>query len=125
MVGLRQRGDAVAADGGEIAREHVDEGFRLHLLDVGAGGKGLFAAGQQDAADVVVGLEIVDGRRDFAKHAERQRIEHFRAVQRDDADRAFALDNDVFEGAMSHPAPGFAGNVPAGGMGFKWGDPSS
>src|SRR4029453_5333880 len=33
----------------------------------------------------------------LAKHAERHRIEHFRPVQRDDADRALALDNDVFE----------------------------
>ena len=94
---LAAAGDAVAADRGEIAGEHVDEGFRLHLLDVGAGGKGLFAAGEQDAADLVVGLEVIDGGGDLAKHAERQRVEHFRAVQRDDADRALALDNDVFE----------------------------
>ena len=57
----------------------------------------------QDAADLVVGLEVVDGGRDLAKHAERQRVEHFRPVQRDDADRALALDNDVFERAMIHP----------------------
>ena len=60
MVGLRHRGDAVAADRGEIAGEHVDEAFWLHLLDVGAGGEGLFAAGHQDASDLVVGLEVVD-----------------------------------------------------------------
>ena len=69
--GFAARGDAAAADRGEIAGEHVDEAFRLHLLDVGAGGKRLFAAGEQDTADIVIGLEVVDGRRDFAKHAER------------------------------------------------------
>ena len=81
--------DAVAADGGEVRREHVDEALRLHLLDVGAGGKGLFAAGHDDAADRVVRLEVVDGGGDLAEDAERQRIEHLRPVQRDDADRAF------------------------------------
>jgi len=30
--------------------------------------------------------------RDFAEHAERQGVEHFWPVQRDDADRAFAFD---------------------------------
>ena len=96
-------GDAVAADRDEIAGKHVDEGFRLHFLDVGAGGEGLFAAGQQDASDPVVGFEIVDRGGDFAKHAERQRIEHLRAVERDDADRAFAFDDDVFERAHGPP----------------------
>ena len=96
--------------------------FRLHLLDVGAGRKRLFAAGQQDASDPVVGLEIVDGGGDFLEHAERQRIEHLRAIERDDADRAFVFDDDVFERAHG-PTPHqiVAGNVPAGGMCFKWG----
>ena len=58
---------------------------------------------EQDAADLVVGLEIVDRGGDLAKHAERQRIEHLRAVERDDADRAFAFDNDVFERAHDPP----------------------
>ena len=51
----------------------------------------------------VVGLEIVDRGGDFAKHAERQRVEHLRAVKRDDADRAFAFDDDVFERAHGPP----------------------
>src|SRR5438477_191873 len=101
--------DPVATDRREIAGEHVDETLRLHLLDVGTGGKGPLAAGHDDAADLVVGLEIVDRSRDLAKHAERQRIQHLRAVEPDDADRAtalniMALDNDVFECAHTHPA---------------------
>ena len=78
-------------------QRHVDEGLWLHLLDVGAGGESLFAAGDQNASDFIVGLEVIDGGRNLAKHAERKRVEHFRTVQRDDADRPFALDNDVFE----------------------------
>ena len=40
---------------------------------------------------------------DFSEYVEGQRIEHFRAVQRDDADRAFAFDDDVFERAHGPP----------------------
>ena len=78
--------------------------FRLHLLDVGAGRKGLVAAGHDDAADRIVSLEVVDGGRDLAKHAEGQRVEHLRAVQLDDADRALAFDDDVLERAHGSPA---------------------
>ncbi len=48
---LAAAGHAVAADGEEIAGEHVDEAFRLHFLDIGARGERLFAAGEQDTAD--------------------------------------------------------------------------
>src|SRR6185369_3007717 len=61
------------------------------------------AAGHDDAADGVIGLEIVDGRGDLAEDAEGERIEHLRPVQLDDADRAFALDDDVFERAHAPP----------------------
>src|SRR6184192_437205 len=50
---------AISADRGEVAGEHVDEGFRLHFLDVGARGESLFAASQQDTSDSIVGFEIV------------------------------------------------------------------
>ncbi|MGY3239343.1 hypothetical protein ACVMAJ_006233 [Bradyrhizobium sp. USDA 4448] len=95
--------DAVAADRGEILGEHVDEALRLHLLDVGTGGKGLFAAGHDDAADRVIGFEIVDGRGNLAKDAEGERVEHLRPVQLDEADRALAFDDDVFERAHAPP----------------------
>src|SRR5205807_196760 len=92
-------GDAVTADGGEIAGEHVDEGLRLHLLDIGARGKGLFAAGQENASDLVVGFEILERCGDLAKYAEGKRVEHLGAVKGEDSNRAFALDNDAFERA--------------------------
>ncbi|MGY4320178.1 hypothetical protein ACVWW1_009505 [Bradyrhizobium sp. JR3.5] len=105
----------------EVAVEHVDEALRLHFLDIGTRREGLLAAGDQDAADLVVGLEIVHRRGDLAEHAERQRVQHFRPVQRDDADRSLAFDDDEFERSHdANPVPDFPGNVPAGGMRFKW-----
>ena len=38
-------------------QEGVGEGLVLHLLDVGAGGEGLFRAGEHDRADGGIGLE--------------------------------------------------------------------
>ena len=119
MVGLRQRAMRSPPIAAKSDGEHVDEAFWLHLLDVGAGGKRLLAAGHDDAADLVVGLEVVDRGGDLAEHAERQRIQHLRPVQRDDADRALAVDEDVFERAHKPPHMKFAGTLPAGGMGFK------
>src|SRR5436305_11233497 len=117
-------GDAVTANSGEIAGEHVDEGLRLHLLDVGAGSKGLFAAGQENASDLVVGFEILDRCGDLAKYAEGKRVEHFGAVKGNDSNRVLAFDNDAFERAHALTPRGlaFAANVPAGGVGFKWVD---
>ena len=103
MVGLRQGATRSPPIVREVARKHVDESFRLHLLDVGARGEGLFAAGEKDAADRVVRLEVVDRGGNFLEHAERQRVEQLRAVQRDDTDRAFAFDDDVFERAHGPP----------------------
>src|SRR5687768_1203310 len=97
--GLAAGGDAVASDCFEVLVEHVDEAFRLHLLDVGAGGKSLFVAGDQNASDFAFGFELIYRRGDFAKHRERQRIEHFRAVQSDDTDLVLTLDDDVLETA--------------------------
>jgi len=48
---------AVAADRGKVAGEHVDKSLGLHFLDVGAGGKRLFAAGDQDATDRIICLD--------------------------------------------------------------------
>jgi len=48
-------------------------------------------------------FEVVDRGGDLPEHPEGQRIKHLRAVQRDDADRALALDNDVFERAHDPP----------------------
>ena len=104
MVGLRQRAMRSPPGRAKSDGEHVDEAFWLHLLDVSAGGECLFAAGDDDAADRLVGLEVIDCGRDLAEDAERQRIQHLWTVQRDDADRVLAVDENVFERA--HEPPG-------------------
>ena len=65
--GLRVRGDLLPA-GEEIGRIHVGEALRLHLLDVGAGGERLFAAGQHHAALAVVGVEGGEGGDQLGQH---------------------------------------------------------
>src|SRR5262249_18343264 len=111
--------DAVAADRRKVRGEHVDKAFRLHFLDVGAGGKSSFAAGDDNAADRLVRLEVVDGGRNLLEYAEGERIEHLRPVQRDDTDRAFGFDDDVFERAHGPPRLKFGATLPAAGARFK------
>ncbi len=106
MVGLVQVATRSPPIDGEVAGEHVDEALWLHLLDICSGGKCLLAAGHDDAAHGGVGFQLVDGDLDFAEHTERKRIEHLRAIQRDDADRAFALNDEVFVAAHV-PSRGF------------------
>ena len=81
---------------GEIAEIGFDEGLVRHLLDVGAGGEGLLAAGDQQAADRVVGLEGVDRLAELDHERPIERIERLRPVEPDDADAAFGFDDDVW-----------------------------
>ena len=80
---------------GEIAEIDLDEGLVGHLLDVSAGGEGLVVAGEQHAADAVVGLKGVDRLDQLADERAVERIELLRTVEPDDADPAFGLDDDV------------------------------
>ena len=57
-----------------------------HRRDVGAGGEGLVAAGDDDAADAVVGVVGFQRRPEVVHQAVVERIELLRAVQRDDTD---------------------------------------
>src|SRR5215468_3406937 len=47
--------------GGKISKEDVGKSFAGHFLDIGAGCEGLVGASDDDAADIVIGLERVDG----------------------------------------------------------------
>ena len=59
IIGLRQR--LTRSQGAmKSSSIHLDEARATHLLDVGAGGEGLLRAGQDDAADAVIGLEGVE-----------------------------------------------------------------
>ena len=93
ITGLRACGDAMPVRG-EIAEESVGEGLVRHLLDVGAGRKCFFRAGDDHAADVAVGLETVDGVSEFAHQRAVERVERLRAVEPDEPDPAAGLDDD-------------------------------
>ena len=118
---LAAGGDAVAADRGEIAA--------LNMSMKPFGCISLMSAPAANAFSLPVSrmqpIASSASRSSIAaaispKHAERQRVEHFRTVETDDADRALAFDDDVFEAAHGSPRlPMSAGNLPAGGIGFK------
>ena len=82
--------------GAEVVEEGIDIRLVRHLLDVGAGGKRLLRAGDQDAADVGVGVERVDRRVELGDQRRVERVQRLRPVQADDADAAFGLDDDGF-----------------------------
>src|SRR4029077_4706735 len=66
------------------------------LVDVATGGKRPARAGDDDAADAVIGVHrlhrIAEFRRELAVH----RVELLRPVQRQDADAIFLFHKDVF-----------------------------
>jgi hypothetical protein len=52
-----------------------------HLLDVGAGGERLLAAGDDDGADRGVALELVERVAELGDQRVAQRVQRLRAVQ--------------------------------------------
>ena len=73
----------------------LDVGLVRHFLDVGAGGEGLVAAGEDDGADLPVALQIVEGRAEIGDQRRVQGVERLRPVEGDDADRTLPLEEDV------------------------------
>jgi hypothetical protein len=61
MIGLRHCLDGPGPGGEEVVLEHLGVGLVGHLLDVGPGREGLGRAGDDDAADRVVGLRRRQG----------------------------------------------------------------
>ena len=53
--------DPLPAAGDEVFEIDLGIGLAGHLLDIGAGGKGLVVAGQNDRAYRVIGFELVEG----------------------------------------------------------------
>ena len=89
-------GDLAVGDGGPgLARELLgDDGgerLRAQLGDVGAGGEGPAAAGDDDAAAGRVGLAGVQYHAELREQLVAQGVEGLGAVQRDDADAAVHL----------------------------------
>ena len=80
-----------------VALVGVHETELGHGTDVGPSGKRTLTAGDDHAADGVVGIEGLERSTEFGHERVVQRVEGFRAVQRDDADLAgFGADFDVF-----------------------------
>ena len=94
--------DALPAARDEVFLIGLHVGLLGHLLDVGAGREGLFIAGQHDRADRRIGFEIVERRADLGDEGGVQRVERLRPVQRNDADRAAPLEQDVCVLPASH-----------------------
>src|SRR5205085_8860391 len=70
--------------------------LRLHLLDVGAGGEGLLAAGEDEAT--LAGVRVIGGedRGQLGEDGGVQGVQRLRAVERDQSHRALLLDQDGF-----------------------------
>src|SRR6185312_5441256 len=95
---LAQRAHALPGGGaamGKVGEEEVHEACVLELLDVGAGGKGLLAAGDDDGADAGVFLEGLERRAQLVDQRGGERVERGGAVQRHDADPPLGFDQDV------------------------------
>ena len=77
---LAGRGDLLPA-GEEIWPIHVGEALALHLLDVGAGGEGLFAEPVSTSAALAVGSASIGGERgdQLGQHLAVERVQRLRA----------------------------------------------
>src|SRR5262249_19094499 len=73
-----------------------------HLLDVGAGGKGLVRTGHEDAADIGVGVEGLDRAEQLVLQGDVERVERLRPVEAHDADAAAPFDDN---GLRAHGCP--------------------
>jgi hypothetical protein len=78
----------------KIAQKRVGEVLFAHFFNVGAGGEGLFGAGQHDAADFFVRLERLKGVVEFADQLRVERIERVRPMQTNEP--RFAVPFDLY-----------------------------
>jgi hypothetical protein len=83
---LRIAADGFPVAGDVVALVGVGKAVFGHGADVGTGGKGLFAAGDDHAADGLVGIKGLERLAQFVHQLVVQRVELLGAVQRDDAD---------------------------------------
>jgi len=103
---------------GDVIREiGVPVAEILHRRDVGAGGEGFLASGQNDRSDAGIGVERGERPAELGHELRTERVQLLRPVQRDDADPAPLLDADklmahdrwhALAGLMT-PAAGCAG----------------
>jgi len=67
-----------------------------HFLDVGAGGKSLFRTGEDDATNVRIRLQRIEGLVHFADQLRVQGIQRLRAVEGDQANAAVGFEQNGF-----------------------------
>src|SRR5699024_11800268 len=67
-----------------------------HLLDVGTGGEGLVAAGDDDRLDLVIGVERGGRIGDVGEHLQVERVERLRPVDGDRGDAGVDIGEDGF-----------------------------
>src|SRR5439155_25048648 len=92
---------------------------RKLLVDVAAGGKRAAGAGQDDAADRIVGVEALHRVVQLADQPPVHRIEFVGPVQGDDADAVFRFDQDVLLIHLLSPIYAEAGRVLRNGVAFS------
>jgi hypothetical protein len=88
--------DALVGRADEVLAVDLGEGHRLHLLDVRTRREGLFRPCDHYAADVVIGLEQVEGHRELFGQGDAQGVERMGTIESDEPDGAAGLDDDVF-----------------------------
>ena len=86
----------------EGAAHHAHDGGVGHLLDVGAGGEGLLAAGDHDATDALVLVERRQGVHHFIHQGRVEGVERLRPVELDDADATLLTLENVGIFVLSH-----------------------
>jgi hypothetical protein len=104
--GLADRADGFPVAGDEVFLVDVGEGEFRHGRNVGTGGKGFFAAGDDHAADGLIGVEGLQCGTEFVHQGAVERVECLRPVQRDDAD-FFGLDTHLDQFISHGLSPGF------------------
>ena len=99
--GIRVAYDAELGDAVGFGEEVVEVDRRVvlvdHLLDVGAGGEGLLAAGNDDGADAGIGIEAAQRVAQFRHQLVAQRIQRLWPVQPDQPGLAVGFNQDHFK----------------------------
>src|SRR5262249_19779570 len=85
-----------------VGAKNVDVRLVCHLLDIGAGRKCFVGTGEEDAADIGIGVERLDRVEEVVLQRSVERIQCLRPVKTNDADAAASFDNDGF-GAHDYP----------------------
>src|SRR5205085_11262369 len=75
-------------------RVHVDRGRARHLADVRAGGERALRAADDDAADGVVAIELLERGDELVHELARERVQLLRPVQEADPDLLVPLDEE-------------------------------